>query len=77
MGLGSAEQPGQRQKLLEQSDEDGRRLRQVGTVRSHCGLEGKLSGCGDCLGVAGEDASPISRLESAAVSLGLREGNLG
>lgn len=55
---------------------DGRRLRQVGTVRSHCGLEGKLSGCEDCLGLTGEDTSPISRMESAAVSLGLREGDL-
>ena len=37
---------------------DGRRLRQVGTGRSERSLEGRLSHPGDCLGGAGEGASP-------------------
>lgn len=62
----------------------------MGTVRSQCGLERKLSGNGDCLGVAGDGASPVSRTgvcligltlwwgpKSSEVSLGLGEGHLG
>lgn len=59
-------------------------------MRSQCGLERKLSGCGDYRGVAHEGASPVSRTgvclvgltlwwgpKSSQVSLGLGKGHLG
>lgn len=60
-------------------------------MKSRHGLEGKLSGCGDCLGTAGEGVSPslgwtglclVGLMlwwgpERAQVSFGLGEGYLG